>query len=1680
MSALALILGAAVVLVPAAPAFAADGTLTLQVRITDTNDQPITQVYAKTMSAYRVAISYSCSVADCQNAVISVAPPPTDSFGQGQRKETSVTYIPPQPGMTLTNTGLGNPLTMSLGTVAAGTGGLLRIDYVVNAQQIHVATGNFFPDGSAIQPDVTITADNAAPKEDATATATWKSDVPVPSLTLAPSAATVAPDTPVTVSATSNSGCWRKSGGVVLPYPWMTCGQSGTITVDLPADAVYVAGSGGVYNSATNSVTLTTGPSPLATRSMGGAFQVTFPSSKIPTTGADCVRNENFLAHDAVYTFLGGATMVTNPPTAPATVTVGNCAPFAKASFAKSASSPKWTIPVTGDGTAFWVVTANNQSNVPGVATITDNGLDLPGVPVYAVAVIAGGPAHLDYTLDDGTTGSADNVTGVFNAPVNRHFAKVTATSSPLAGPNVADTGTGSTPFTLRYLTTLKAGATTGTRTNTASATMTYPDNPELGTITPTGSPSTYTITLAQAVPAATPFTITASNLTPSSTGTPVVNGQVTWTGSGSATNIVAGTPWTPQYVYLAPLGWNIQANGASLASPGVAGATFSYKTVSYAGNSYQAVIVNWPGPVTPAANGSYTLPALTVKTTPTGAALAGTNNQKAYLFVGDVNNTVADAYTATKVTDDSDVDLDGSAADVFAQGTGVTSLATSPNLDVDKDICRPDATASDGCDWIPGPNSRVGVPPNASSIRYRVTITNTGNGVMSGALAYDVLPYIGDTGTSTSTAGVPRGSTVQETLASVANVDPNVTLAYSGSTNPPRPEVYSGTTTGTWTAPLVGASAIKATIGSLAPRQSVSFEYTAALVGGSADQIACNSVAAIDAARALTPVEPGAVCATTEQADFSILSADHLPLQAGRVGLVPFVVTNGGGSQLASGTVTISVPAELSVAGLGIPGWNCTAPSMDGPVDVTCTPVNPDGSPRLLSKGVAETLALPVEPSDAAPAEICVDAAVATLMNDPDPDNDTAESCSVAVAAQPELVVDKNDGKAAVSVGETYTYTLTAFSRLVAETIDGVSVTDTLPDSLEFVSANPAPTSTSGQTLSWDLGQLQQSGIAGDGGDVTTGGPGSSKSVTVTVRVKQGAQDLITNTADAVGTDSADSSPLSAEASDQDAVDNVFTDLHPAVSTPQNQSLSTPLSDIVTAAGASLDPRTVAQQTAPAHGSLTIDASTGAVTYIPDAGYSGSDSYQIKVCDTSTPVQCTIGTVSVAVAPNTVTAVDDTAATSAGTPVTTDVRANDTTASGTPLAAPTIATQPARGSVAVVAGGIAYTPNPRTSGADSYGYQVCDTSHPTPVCDTATVTVTVNNVFVDGPAAQGNLGVETAQNAPVTTPLSDIVTVNGSPVDPASVVEQTAPANGSVDIDPATGAVTYNPDAGYSGPDSYALHLCDTSVPTPQCHDVTVAVTVLANDVAAPDLPLETLTNQTADPLDVLGAAVSSSQQPLAAAPTIVTDPAHGTVTVNADGTLSYEPEKDYDGADSFVYQVCDTSHPDPVCDTGTVHVTVRPVADLQVTKTVSDADVTIGDTAQFTLTVTNNGPSASGGVVQDTPKGMSFVSYTASQGTFDGVTWTVGTLASGETATLTAVYKVTLMTAENAAAVTGDASDPDLSNNDAAVTLHVSPRATGLASTGLVASPLWPLLAALLLALGMLLVALRLRHRH
>ncbi|MCD9154475.1 Ig-like domain-containing protein [Aeromicrobium duanguangcaii] len=387
--------------------------------------------------------------------------------------------------------------------------------------------------------------------------------------------------------------------------------------------------------------------------------------------------------------------------------------------------------------------------------------------------------------------------------------------------------------------------------------------------------------------------------------------------------------------------------------------------------------------------------------------------------------------------------------------------------------------------------------------------------------------------------------------------------------------------------------------------------------------------------------------------------------------------------------------------------------------------------------------------------------------------------------------------------------------------------------------------------------------------------------------------------------------------------VDNVFSEetaVEDGVSTGHNTPKEIPLADVVSASGKPLDPTKVTVSRGPGHGTVTVDPVTGELTYAPASGYSGDDEFEVRVCDTSNPVQCTTVTIEVTVGANSVTAVDDSATTTVATPRTIDVRGNDDSASGQAFAPPTVTTAPGHGTAVVESDGrITYTPEAGFSGEDTFEYRVCDTSTPTAVCDTATVTVTVDNVFAEGTAVED--GVATPQNTSTTIPLADVVSPSGKPVDPTTVTIPDAPEHGTVTVDPVTGELTYTPVPGYSGDDEFEVRVCDTSNPV-QCTTVTIAVEVSANAVAAADDSATTAFGTDVD-IDVADNDSSASGQALAH-PVIVAGPSHGTAVVGPDGEITYSPDAGFSGQDTFEYRVCDTSTPTPVCDTATVTVTV------------------------------------------------------------------------------------------------------------------------------------------------------------
>ncbi len=166
-------------------------------------------------------------------------------------------------------------------------------------------------------------------------------------------------------------------------------------------------------------------------------------------------------------------------------------------------------------------------------------------------------------------------------------------------------------------------------------------------------------------------------------------------------------------------------------------------------------------------------------------------------------------------------------------------------------------------------------------------------------------------------------------------------------------------------------------------------------------------------------------------------------------------------------------------------------------------------------------------------------------------------------------------------------------------------------------------------------------------------------------------------------------------------------------------------------------------------------------------------------------------------------------------------------------------------------------------------------------------------------------------------------------------------------------------------------------------------------------------------------------------------TIPNGGMLLINVDVTSSI--------ATVYTNILSVTMDEDSLGDTGAVGfltVIERSESDLAVVKTVDNATPHFGDVVTFTLTATNNGPDADTNVVLTDvlPLGYELISDTPSVGTYDGTSWTIGSMSVGsETLILVCTVINNGVSWDNTATITGDNDDPNLANNTS--TVSVSP---------------------------------------
>jgi VCBS repeat-containing protein len=311
----------------------------------------------------------------------------------------------------------------------------------------------------------------------------------------------------------------------------------------------------------------------------------------------------------------------------------------------------------------------------------------------------------------------------------------------------------------------------------------------------------------------------------------------------------------------------------------------------------------------------------------------------------------------------------------------------------------------------------------------------------------------------------------------------------------------------------------------------------------------------------------------------------------------------------------------------------------------------------------------------------------------------------------------------------------------------------------------------------------------------------------------------------------------------------------------------------------------------------------------------------------------------------------DDSATTNEDTPVTVNVLANDVDPGDTLII--TSVSQGASGSVVNNGNGtVTYSPNLNFYGTDTFTYQVCDTQG---VCDTATVTITVNTVN-DAPMADNDT-YNTNEDTPLIAPAPGVLE-GDTDVENSSLLAVLVSnvSNGTLILN-NDGSFSYMPNANFNGTDSFTYKANDGAA------DSNVAtVTITINPVN--DQPVLTVNQPSVTVDEGQTATDSGTVTDVDGDYVLLTASPFGLATNNNDGTWAW----------SFA-------------------TTDGPAQSAPITISGNDGNSGIGQTS-FNLTVNNVAPTANAGMDQtvnrNTPVTLTGIWTDPAGGSDNTYTWT------------------------------------------------------------------------------------------
>lgn len=588
--------------------------------------------------------------------------------------------------------------------------------------------------------------------------------------------------------------------------------------------------------------------------------------------------------------------------------------------------------------------------------------------------------------------------------------------------------------------------------------------------------------------------------------------------------------PLHPELFDVLPVG--LELDPASITWTNLAGVngvmpTLTMGTVTINGVEHQKLMWTWPNGETLSKDATQ-WPTVTFNTKITLQAHEGTHSidESQTAVLKDSTIVLPDA-TNGQPSDEWDLDGNGNTTERVAKSAVAWTVLNTSGAGIEKFV-----KGELDADWT---KNGVTNPQTASTkgfVDYKILMTNQNAVSLTDMVAYDVLPVVGDTAMGQKLAGQSRGTQWDPTFVSMLNVPVGMTVQYSTSANPCRPELFGGTA---GQALPAGCDSDWSATAPSDPAKVTGLRFV--MAGKYVDAGGSVELTYRMQAPKLTSITDQPIVAPAKTANNNVAwSTSRILASGGTALLLPAeapVVT----VRQAAGYIGDFVWEDTNRNGIQDPG----EPGVEG---VIVKLLDADGNPVLDTDGKAITTTTDADgkyefivplgdykiefdapagrefspahadgstsanDSDAVqdPARSSTDRQIGVSdvisIKDPVVDGEGANINTDIDAGliTPVITIVKDDHKQVVLPGESLTYDLTVSNLATASASTGVVVTDKLPANVSFVSATDGGTESNG-TVTWNLGTLAAQEV---------------KVIHVTVTVAQSAKgnDTVTNVA--------------------------------------------------------------------------------------------------------------------------------------------------------------------------------------------------------------------------------------------------------------------------------------------------------------------------------------------------------------------------------------------------------------------------------------------------------------------------------------------------------------------------------------------------------------------------------------